>query len=121
MLDERIAAWTADKTSPDVMALLLAAGVAAAPCADTEERYFDPHFQERAVIVNVEHPVTGVDFGPKVVCNLSETPGEIRRPAPLLGEHNPYVFGELLGISEEEMQDLTQREIIYDLLGIHII
>jgi benzylsuccinate CoA-transferase BbsF subunit len=112
-LDERIAAWTADKTSQEVMALLQAAGVAAAPCADTEERYFDPHFQEREVIVNVEHPVTGVDFVPKVVCNLSETPGEIRRPAPLLGEHNPYVFGELLGISEEEMQDLIQREIIY--------
>jgi len=112
-LDEHIAAWTADKTHQEVMALLQEAGVAAAPCADTEERYFDPHFQDREVIVNVEHPVTGVDFVPKVVCNLSETPGEIRRPAPLLGEHNPYVFGELLGKSEEEIQDLVQREIIY--------
>jgi benzylsuccinate CoA-transferase BbsF subunit len=112
-LDEHIAAWTANKTPQEVMALLQEAGVAATPCEDTEERYFDPHFQEREVIVTVEHPVTGVDFVPKVVCNLSETPGEIRRPAPLLGEHNPYVFGELLGKSEEEIQDLVQREVIY--------
>ncbi len=112
-LDEHIAAWTANKTPQEVMALLQEAGVAATPCADTEERYFDPHFQEREVIVNVEHPVTGVDFVPKVVCNLSETPGEIRRPAPLLGEHNPYVFGELLGKSEQEIQDLVQCEVIY--------
>jgi crotonobetainyl-CoA:carnitine CoA-transferase CaiB-like acyl-CoA transferase len=95
------------------METLQAAGVAAAPCADTEDRYFDPHFQEREIIVNVEHPSTGVDFVPKVVCNLSETPGEIRRPAPLLGEHNNYVYGELLGLSEDEIEALVERKVIY--------
>jgi crotonobetainyl-CoA:carnitine CoA-transferase CaiB-like acyl-CoA transferase len=48
-----------------------------------------------------------------VVCNLSETPGEIRRPAPLLGEHNNYVFGELLGLSEEEIETLVEKKVIY--------
>jgi len=112
-LDSRIAAWTADKTPQEIMEVLQNAGVAAVPCADTEELYFDPHFQERKVIFNVEHPVTGVDFIPKVVCNLSETPGSIRRPAPLLGEHNQYVFGRLLGKSEAEIEDLVQRKIIH--------
>jgi benzylsuccinate CoA-transferase BbsF subunit len=112
-LDKLISKWTADKTPNDVMEILQKAGVAAAPCADTEERYFDPHFQEREVIVNVEHPVTGLDFVPKVVCNLSETPGEIRRPAPLLGEHNNYVFGELLGLAEDEIEALVEKKVIY--------
>lgn len=112
-LDEHIAAWTVDKTPQEVMEILQQAGVAAAPCADTEDRYFDPHFQAREIIVNVEHPVTGVDFVPKVVCNLSETPGEIRRPAPLLGEHNNYVFGELLGLSEDKIEELVREKIIY--------
>jgi benzylsuccinate CoA-transferase BbsF subunit len=103
-LDEHIAAWTVDKTPQEVMET---------PCADTEERYFDPHFQEREIIVNVEHPATGVDFVPKVVCNLSETPGEIRRPAPLLGEHNGYVFGELLGLSEAQIEDLVEKKVIF--------
>jgi formyl-CoA transferase len=96
-----------------VMETLQAAGVAAAPCADTEDRYFDPHFQEREIIVNIDHPATGVDFVPKVVCNLSETPGEIRRPAPLLGEHNNYVFGELLGLSKDEIEALVEKKVIY--------
>jgi len=112
-LDRHIGEWTADKTAQDVMERLQGAGVAAVPCADTEDRYFDPHFQEREIIVTIEHPVTGADFVPKVVCNLSETPGEIRRPAPMLGEHNDYVFGELLGLSEENIGGLVQEEVIY--------
>jgi len=112
-LDNLISKWTADQTPNEVMEILQKASVAAAPCADTEERYFDPHFQEREVIVNVEHPVTGVDFVPKVVCNLSETPGEIRRPAPLLGEHNQYVFGELLGLPKDEIEALVGKKVIY--------
>jgi len=112
-LDKHIAAWTVDQTPQEVMEILQKAGVAAAPCADTEDRYFDPHFQEREIIVNVEHPATGVDFVPKVVCNLSETPGEIRRAAPLLGEHNNYVYGELLGLSEDEIEALVAQKVIY--------
>ena len=112
-LDRLIAQWTADKTASEVMEVLQAAGVAAAPCADTEDRYFDEHFQHRELIVNVDHPVTGVDFIPKVVCNLSRTPGRIRRPAPQLGEHNAYVFGELLGLSNDEIEGLVREKVIY--------
>lgn len=111
-LDGHLAEWTSTQQAYEVMEVLQAAGVAAAPCLDTEERYFDPHFQDREIIQNVEHPVTGVDFIPKVVCNLSETPGKIRRPAPLLGEHNDYVFGKLLGLSKKEIEDLIQGKII---------
>ena len=112
-LDRLIGEWTTGKTPNEVMEILQKAGVAAAPCADTEDRFLDPHFQERQNIVNVEHSVTGVDFVPNVVCKLSETPGEIRRPAPLLGEHNDYVFGELLGLSKDEIERLIQEKIIF--------
>ena len=112
-LDRFIAEWTSDKTAQDIMVRLQGAGVAAVICADTEDRYFDPHFQEREIIVNIEHPVTGVDFVPKIVCNLSETPGEIRRPAPMLGEHNRYVFGDLLGLSDDEIEGLVQEKVIF--------
>jgi len=112
-LDRLIAEWTFDKTAQEIMETLQGAGVAAVPCADTEDRYFDPHFQEREIIVNIEHPVTGTDFVPKVVCNLSETPGKIRRPAPMLGEHNNYVFGELLGLSNDEIEELVQGKVIF--------
>jgi len=112
-LDRLIGEWTIGRTPYEVMEILQKAGVAAAPCADTEDRYFDPHFQERKIIVDVEHPATGVDFVPNVVCNLSETPGAIRRPAPLLGEHNDYVFGELLGLPKDEIEKLIQEKVIF--------
>jgi len=112
-LDRLIGEWTIGKTPNEAMEILQKAGVAAAPCADTEDRFLDPHFQERQNIVNVDHPVTGVDFVPNVICKLSETPGEIRRPAPLLGEHNDYVYGELLGLSKDEIERLIQEKIIF--------
>lgn len=112
-LDKFIGEWTIKKTPYEVMEILQNAGVAAAPCADTEDRFSDPHFQERRNIVNVEHPVTGLDFVPNVVCNLSETPGEIRRPAPMLGEHNHYVFGEILGLTREKIEKYIEEKIIY--------
>ncbi len=112
-LDKRIGEWTREKTPYEVMEILQKEGVAAAPCADTEDRFSDPHFSERQNIVNIEHPVTGLDFVPNVVCNLSETPGEIRRPAPMLGEHNEYVFGELLGLSKEKIENYIEEKIIY--------
>ena len=44
---------------------------------------------------------------------LSVTPARVYHPAPLLGQHNQYVFGELLGMSEEEVNRLTQEEVIF--------
>jgi benzylsuccinate CoA-transferase BbsF subunit len=112
-LDQLIGEWTIKKTPYEVMEILQNAGVAAAPCADTEDRFSDPHLQERQNIVNIEHPVTGLDFVPNVVCNLSETPGEIRRPAPMLGEHNHYVYGEILGVPKETIEKYIEEKIIY--------
>ncbi|RLB90543.1 MAG: hypothetical protein DRH26_09510 [Deltaproteobacteria bacterium] len=112
-LDKLIGEWTREKTPYEVMEILQKEGVAATPCADTEDRFSDPHFSERENIVNIEHPVTGMDFVPNVVCNLSETPGEIRRPAPMLGQHNEYVFGELLGLSKEKIHQYVEEKILY--------
>lgn len=112
-LDRWIGEWTITKTSQEIMELLQKAGVAAAACEDTEERFFNPHFQERGILAEIEHPSTGVDWIPSVVCKLSETPGTIRRPAPMLGEHNQYVFHELLGVSEDTMSALVAEKVIF--------
>lgn len=112
-LDDLIAEWTRTRTPQEVMKILQEAGVAAVPCEDTEDRFFDPHFQERRVLVEVEHPATGVDWIPNTVCRLSETPGSIRRPAPLIGEHNDYVFGQLLGLSKDEIDKFIEAKVIF--------
>ena len=44
---------------------------------------------------------------------LSETPGTIRKPGPVLGEDNVEVFTSLLGMTEAEVKDLEARKILY--------
>ena len=43
---------------------------------------------------------------------LSETPSELRRSSPLLGEHNDYVFEHIVGLSPEEIQKLKDERVI---------
>ncbi len=63
-------------------------GVAAAPCLDTEGRFFDPHLQDRKTYLEVDHPTTGTDFIANSAWAMSDNPTEIRYRSPLLGEHN---------------------------------
>jgi crotonobetainyl-CoA:carnitine CoA-transferase CaiB-like acyl-CoA transferase len=44
---------------------------------------------------------------------LSEMPPEIRRNAPDIGEHNDYVLKELLGYSQQEVEELVKGQVIY--------
>ncbi len=112
-LDKLITEWTAAHTYYEVTETLQKSGVAAAPCLDTEGRFFDPHLQERRTYLEVEHPTTGVDFIANSAWRLSDNPTEIRLCSPLLGEHNSYVFKELLGMSDEEIARLEAEKVIY--------
>jgi crotonobetainyl-CoA:carnitine CoA-transferase CaiB-like acyl-CoA transferase len=44
--------------------------------------------------------------------HFSTTPGGVCEPAPLLGEHNNYVLGELLGIASEEIARLKEAGVV---------
>ena len=87
-------------------------GVAAMPVMNVEDQYFDPHYRERQTYIETEHPLVGFEVLYGIPWRLSETPGQIKRVAPSLGEHNEYVFGELLGLSEEEIARLAAQEVI---------
>jgi crotonobetainyl-CoA:carnitine CoA-transferase CaiB-like acyl-CoA transferase len=81
-----------------------------ANCADITEQL---QLKERCFWVNVPHPELSVDIrypGPFV--KSSEVPIEIKRRAPLIGEHNWEIYGEELGFSEKELSTLSQAGII---------
>lgn len=112
-LDRIISEWTRDKESYELMAHLQAAGVAATPTLSSKGLFKDPHVRDRGVFLQVEHPAIGNDWVIAPPWRLSETPAHINRHAPLLGEHNEYVFGELLGMSSVEIKRLEQEKVIY--------
>jgi benzylsuccinate CoA-transferase BbsF subunit len=112
-LDRIIGAWTKDQRCYEVMESLQEAGVAAAPSLSSKGLFNDPHLRDREVFVQVDHPVIGKDWVIAPPWRLSGTSAGIYRHAPLLGEHNPYVFGELLGMSAKEIEELEAEQVIY--------
>ena len=95
------------------MEILQNAGVAAMPSFSNEELCNCEHLKEREFLTEIDHPNLGKQSVVSPPWKLSETPAKVTRHAPLFGEHNKYVFGELLGMSDEEIEKLHKEEIIY--------
>jgi benzylsuccinate CoA-transferase BbsF subunit len=112
-LDRLISAWTINYDYYEISEILQKVGVAAAPCLDTEGRFFDAHLQARQTYMEVEHPATGVDWVANSAWRLSENPTEIHHRSPLFGEHNSYVFKELLAMTDSEIAQLEADKVIY--------
>jgi crotonobetainyl-CoA:carnitine CoA-transferase CaiB-like acyl-CoA transferase len=112
-LDQIINEWTKSQDYYGVMEKLQKAGVAAAPSLSSEGLFKDPHLKERDVFMQVEHPVIGKDWVIAPPWRLSATPAGIKRHAPLLGEHNDFIFHGLLGMSREEIKKLEEEQVIY--------
>jgi crotonobetainyl-CoA:carnitine CoA-transferase CaiB-like acyl-CoA transferase len=83
------------------------------PSFSNQEILSDPHFKERKLAVEVNHPVMGkqVVMGP--AWRLSETPAKVTKASPVIGESDEYVFGELLGMSGSEIKQLISEQVIY--------
>ncbi|MBT4511305.1 MAG: CoA transferase [Chloroflexi bacterium] len=112
-LDQLIERWTINFTHTEVMKMLQAEGVAATPSCNSEDLWNDPHLQARGFWAEVDHAVLGKKKVIAPVWKFSETPLEVKRPAPLFGEHNEYVFGELLGLDESEIERLIRDQVIH--------
>lgn len=112
-LDRLIGEWTINFTPQEATEMLQKAGVAAMSHMEVGEQYYDSHFHDTGAFVEMEHPFTGKEIIPNVLWRLSDTPGAARTHAPLIGQHNDYVFKELLGRSEDEVASLAEEKVIY--------
>jgi len=112
-LDERLAAWTTNFSREEIVETLQMQGIAAIPVLSMEEQYKDRHYQYRRIHEEVTHPLLGKELLFAVPWKLSETPGSIRKSAPLLGEHDGYVYETVLGLSSKDVQKLKKEKIIY--------
>jgi formyl-CoA transferase len=90
---------------------LAEAGVPAGPIYNMAEVYADPQVQAREMMVEMDHPTAGRIKNIGVPVKLSETPGSVRSPSPLLGQHTDEVLSEM-GCSEEEISRLRDSEIV---------
>jgi crotonobetainyl-CoA:carnitine CoA-transferase CaiB-like acyl-CoA transferase len=113
-LDALVEAWTVRHEHYEVMHALQKAGIAAGIIPSPRELLADPHLKVRGTFQIIDRDIVGPHpyTTPLASMRLSKTPRVIRRPAPLLGEHNDYVLGVLLGMSKQEIQSLADDRVI---------
>jgi crotonobetainyl-CoA:carnitine CoA-transferase CaiB-like acyl-CoA transferase len=111
-LDRLIAGWSAHFDPRVIVERLQSAGVRAGVVQSVPDLFSCPQLAHRHQWVELPHAEFGTfeHLAPPFI--LSETPSELRRSSPLLGEHNDYVFEHIVGLSPEEIQILKDERVI---------
>jgi crotonobetainyl-CoA:carnitine CoA-transferase CaiB-like acyl-CoA transferase len=112
-LGTAISSWVAMHASTEVVGLFqkeqIAAGVVEDACYLLER---DDHLQERGFFSMIEHSKLGWHLEDGVPIKMRLSPGELQRPAPLLGQDTREVLGRLVGLSEAEIDRMEQRGVL---------
>lgn len=99
------------KTTEEWLAMFQAEGFWCAKVNDYEGVANDPQILHNNIIQTIDHPVAGKVKVIAAPIEFSGTPVSIRRPPPLLGQHNDEVLGEL-GYSAEEIDSLRREKVL---------
>lgn len=106
-LDRILENWTCGKTSDEAMQLLQSLGISAGKVQNVAHLLeSDPQLQERGYWIDIDHPETGKAKGEGWGFKLLGAPESLSRHAPLIGEHTDYILEKVLGLPEEEINQL---------------
>lgn len=112
-LDDIIAAWTRTHSLSDVEAKMIEASIPAGRMYKAADMLSCPQYQARNAIAEVQTERWGPLKMQACFPLLSDTPSQIRSPAPAkVGQDNEAVYGELLGLAKEELASLQARGVV---------
>jgi benzylsuccinate CoA-transferase BbsF subunit len=112
-LDAIVERWTRQREPADVVESLQRAGVACVKVLTGASIASDPHVRARGIFQTVQHPRVGEKQVVGAPWRFSDSTVGVRRAAPLLGEHNRYVLGEILGLPDSEIGRLTEAGVVH--------
>ena len=104
--------WLMDRTMKEAWTQAQAARLMSAPVFTSRDLLEDEHFASRGMWTEIEHPAAGTFTYPGRPFIMSETPWLVRRPAPLLGQHNGEVYCDMLGYERDYLVRLRQGGVI---------
>jgi benzylsuccinate CoA-transferase BbsF subunit len=111
-LEELIGAWTVTLTAEEATKRLQTVGVAAFPALTNKDLAMDQHLDSRGFFVELPHPEVGVRQHAGIPWVFSDTPCQVQRPAPCLGQDTDEVMQRVLGYSTEEIAALKERGVL---------
>jgi CoA:oxalate CoA-transferase len=108
-IEKIVSEWIGDRTVAEVEELVGGAGIPCGPVLEIKDVVRLDQLVAREMLVGVEHSTAGKVVVPGIPIKFSETPGQVRRPPPTIGEHNRDVYCDILGMSEDELQSLKDQ------------
>lgn len=110
--DMLIEEWTSRHTLVELFALSKQYRIPCAPVRTVAQVLTDPHMHARGMLQWIDHPRLGRVVLPNSPLRIHGTEPVQAIPSPVLGEHNDDVFGDWLGLDEDQLDDLRKRGVI---------
>ena len=112
-LKPEIEKWSIEHTIAECVSLIDAAGVPVAPINMLADVVNDEHIAgAREMFIHMHHPVIGDMTVPGNPVKLLDTKPDISKCAPDLGQDNKAVYGEMLGLTEGDLETLKAHNVI---------
>jgi len=112
-LDRKTVEWVAARSADEVVEAMGKAKVGCSKVYSAADAVVDPHWIDRGDIIEYEDQTLGKNikaFG--IVPKFSETPGQVWRGAPTLGQDTMAILSNLLGYSPEKIEDLKAKGLV---------
>jgi crotonobetainyl-CoA:carnitine CoA-transferase CaiB-like acyl-CoA transferase len=119
-LDGLIGEWTRTYAREQVMEMMQDAGVPCGVVKNAEDLFACPQLEHREHFRLLDHTVIGKHAYQAPAYRLSKTPNHIHKAGPCLGEDNEWVYREILGLSDADIEELLVEGVItteYDVPG----
>ena len=110
--NEHLMPWLLERTMVDAWTAAQENHILSGVVFNIADLLKDSHIRDRGYWQEIDHPVTGKLTYPGSPFIMPESPWAIRSPAPLLGQHNQEVLGDMLGYAKEDLVRLRQAEVI---------
>jgi crotonobetainyl-CoA:carnitine CoA-transferase CaiB-like acyl-CoA transferase len=108
-LMETVRSWVTTMPKAELWEIFVAEGIPGAPVLALGEAIDDAHVKERGAFVEVDHPEAGTLTMLRPWVRFSNHDTKISHAGPAIGEHNDEVYGELLGLSSAEIDELRAQ------------
>ena len=112
LVDEIVGGWTRGWDKQALFELMIGNHVPCAPVRDLKEVVNDPHMHARGSLARIDHPELGVITVPRSALRFEDSALPELTPSGTLGAENDRIYGEWLGLSEQEIAGLREEGVI---------